>query len=116
MVDDNERIINNARSQYFKPLADDIAYYKRAKFSDSPQDHSFEFLWEAVTRYLRMKREDAMQEQLSRGINGASDKAVHGIDPKGKGHAKKGKDNRSRPKGGSLQPQRIQSWKRERHR
>jgi uncharacterized protein (DUF1684 family) len=67
--------------QNFKPLADDIAYYKRARFAADATDHSFEFLFEAANRYLRMKREDSMQEQLSRGLNGASDKALPGIDP-----------------------------------
>ncbi len=40
---------------YFKPLADDIAYYKRARFAADATDHSFAFLLEAATRYLRMK-------------------------------------------------------------
>ncbi len=32
-----------------------------------------------------MKREDAMQEALSRGLMGASDRAAPGVDLKGKG-------------------------------
>ena len=65
-------------------MADGIAYYKRARFATGATDHSFEFLFEAATRYLRMKREDSMQEQLSRGLNGASDKALPDIDPQGR--------------------------------
>ncbi len=84
--------------QNFKPLADDSAYYKRARFAADATDHSFEFLFEAASRYLRMKREDSMQEQLSRGLNGASDKALPGIDPKGNGEAKNVKADKSRQK------------------
>ena len=58
--------------QDIKPLVGDTAYYKRARFAADATDHSFEYLSEAANRYLRMKREDSMQEQLSRGLNGAS--------------------------------------------
>ncbi len=65
--------------QNFKPLADEIAYDKRARFAADATDLAFEFLFEAAKRYFRMKREDSMQEQLSRGLNGASDGALPGI-------------------------------------
>ena len=71
--------------QDLKPLADDIAYCKRAQPAADATDQSFEFLFEAANRYLRMKREDSIQERLSRGLNGASDKTLPGIGPKGTG-------------------------------
>ena len=74
--------------QHFKPLAEDIAHYKRAKYLGST-DYSFEWLWEASNRYLLMEREDYMLESLSRGLNGASGQAAPATNPKGKG--KKGK-------------------------
>ena len=51
--------------QYFKPLAEDIAHYKRAMYLRSG-DHSYEYLWDAATRCLHMKREDHMQGSVSR--------------------------------------------------
>ncbi len=45
-----------------------------------------------------------MQEQLSRGLNGASDKAVPGIYPNGKGNTKNAKADKSRQKGGPPNP------------
>ncbi len=66
----------------FKPMADDDAYYKRARLAADATDHSIVFVLEAATRYLRMKREDSMHEQFSRGFNGAGDKALPGIDPR----------------------------------
>ena len=36
------------QAQCFKPLAEDIAHYKRAKFLDDIADHSFEDLFEAA--------------------------------------------------------------------
>jgi hypothetical protein len=99
--------------QHFKPLAEDIAHYKRAKYLGST-DYSFEWLWEASNRHLLMKREDYMQESLSRGLNGASGQAAPATYPKGKGKKgnseKKGATNRvssngpksgGRPKGDS---------------
>jgi hypothetical protein len=62
--------------QCFKPLAEDIAHYKRATFLDNRADYSFEYLFEAATRYLLMQREDSMQEALSRGLMGTADKAL----------------------------------------
>ena len=90
--------------QDLKPLADDIAYCKRAQPAADATDQSFEFLFEAANRYLRMKREDSMQEQLSRGLNGASDKALPGIDPRGKGKTKNVKADKSRQRGGPPNP------------
>ena len=55
------------QQQYFKPMAEDIAHYKRAKWNGSP-DHSFEWLWAASCRYLSMKREDYMQDSLNRSL------------------------------------------------
>ncbi len=46
--------------QHFKPMAEDIAHYRRAKYNESPV-HSLEWLWAASCRYLLMKREDYMQ-------------------------------------------------------
>ena len=48
------------QAQHFKPLAEDIAHYKRAKYLGST-DYSFEWLWEASNRYLLMEKEDYMQ-------------------------------------------------------
>ncbi len=62
---------------YVKPLAEDIAHYKRAKHLHSG-DHSYEHLWDAATRYLRMKREDHLQESISRGLTGSTDRAAPG--------------------------------------
>ena len=42
--------------QKFKPMAEDIAHYRRAKYNGSP-DHSFDWLCAASCRYLSMKRE-----------------------------------------------------------
>ena len=53
--------------QKFKPMSEDIAHYKRAKWLNSP-DYSFKWLWEASCRYLTMKREDYMQESLNRSL------------------------------------------------
>ena len=51
-----------------------------------------------------MKREDAMQEALSRGLTGTSDRAAPGIDPtlkgKGKGDKSKRERHKSAPAGG----------------
>ncbi len=44
---------------HFTPVAEDVAYYERARYVGSP-DQSFEWLWEASNRYLLMKGEDAM--------------------------------------------------------
>ncbi len=51
-------------------LAEDVAFYKRAKCLGDNSDYSFEFLFEAANRYLRTTRENAMQEALSRGLMG----------------------------------------------
>ena len=64
--------------QCYKPLAEDIAHYKRAKHLLSG-DYSYEYLWDAATRYLHMKREDHMRESLSRGLTGSTDKAAPGV-------------------------------------
>ena len=98
--------------QHFKPLAEDIAHYKRAKYLGSP-DYSVEWLWEASNRYLLMDGEDYMQESLRRGLNGVSGQAAPATNPTGKGKQVKGEQkgapNRasssgpkgSRPKGES---------------
>ena len=41
--------------QYFNPLAEDIAHYKRVNYLHSG-DHSYEHLWDAATRYLHMRK------------------------------------------------------------
>ncbi len=83
--------------QRFKPLAEYIAHYMRAKLLESKADYSFEYLFEAANRYLLMKREDAMQEALSRGLMGTSDRAAPGIDPTPKGTGKGDKSKSERP-------------------
>ncbi len=85
-------------------MADDYAYDRRARLAADATEHSFEFRYEAANRYLRMKREDSMQEQFSRGLNGASDKALPGIDPEGKGNTKDFQADKSRQKGGPPNP------------
>ncbi len=59
--------------QCFKPLAEDMSHYRRAKGSKAfATDHSFEFLWEASSRYLLIKRGDLMQAALRRGLTRGS--------------------------------------------
>ena len=53
--------------QYFKPMAEDIAHFKRAQWNNSP-DYSFDWLWGASCRYLAQKRSDYMQESLNRSL------------------------------------------------
>ena len=84
--------------QYFKPMAEDIAHYKRAKYLGSP-DYCFQWLWDAACRYLAMKREDHMQDSLNRSLKQPHAKAVPGLDakpPKGKGKGKA--DKKGKPK------------------
>ena len=63
---------------------------------DDKSDYSFDVLFAAVDRHLRMKREDAMQEALSRGLMGVSDRAATGPEPK-TGRAKHGDKPKKRP-------------------
>ncbi len=65
--------------QYFKPFAEDIPHYKRAKHLPDKSAYSLEYLFESANRYLLMKREDAMQDALSRGLMGTTDRAAPGI-------------------------------------
>jgi hypothetical protein len=58
-------------------LADVTASYKRAKPAHDSSDHLFEFLFEAASRYIRMKRE----EQLSPSLPGNHDRIAFGIYP-----------------------------------
>ena len=87
--------------QHFKPMAEDIAHYKRAQFlpGGSP-DYSFNYLWEASCRSLTMKRQDYMQNALAKSLKDPYAKALAGLDtkPSGKGD-KKGKTPRSKSKG-----------------
>ena len=62
--------------QSFKPMAEDVAHYHRAKYKTDSSDHSFELFFNAVNRHIRMKREDSVQEALSRGLTGSTEKAV----------------------------------------
>ncbi len=66
----------------FKALQEDIAHYKRAKGLNGPE-YCFDWLWQASTRYLTMKREDYMQDALSQGLNGATSDAALAPDPRG---------------------------------
>ena len=65
--------------QQFKPLTEDVAHYRRARYPGSP-DCSFEWLWEASNRYLLMKREEYMHESLSRGLNGVFGQAAPALE------------------------------------
>ena len=58
--------------EHFKPMSEDIAHYKRAKYEPGNPVYSFEWLWAASCRYLLMKREEYMQQSLSRSLTGAS--------------------------------------------
>ena len=71
-------ILHFRQVQYFKPLAEDVAHYTRARFLHSP-DHSFDYLWGAASRFLLTKGEDHLQESLSRGIKGSTDRAAPGV-------------------------------------
>ena len=75
------------QAQHLKPLTEDISHYKRATILDDTSAYSSEHLFAAATRYLLMKREGAMQEALSRGLMGTTDRAAPGVipTPRGKG-------------------------------
>ena len=78
------------QTENFKPMAEDIAHYKRAKYEPGNPAYSFEWLWAASCRYLLMKREEYMQQALNRSLTG-SYKGAPGPDaPKGKGKGTKG--------------------------
>ena len=72
---------------------------------DDKSDYSFIYLLDAANRCILMKREDAMQESLSRSLMGTTDRAAPGVEPKpkGKGNGDKSKRERSKsaPPGGS---------------
>ena len=81
----------------FKPMAEDIAHYRRSQWSKSP-DHSFDWLWAASCRYLGQQGADYMQDALNRSLNGSHNKAMPGIEqPQGKGKGGK-KDKKDRSK------------------
>ncbi len=93
--------------QYFKPMSEDIAHYKRAKGIPGDPDYSFERLWGASCRYLTMKREDSMQDALNRSLKYTHSKALVGPEvrpKKGKGGNKDTPTSRpksaARPQGG----------------
>ncbi len=60
-------------------MAEDISHYKRVKLLPDRSEYSFGYLFEAAHRYLLMKREDAMQDALSQGLMGTTDRAAPGI-------------------------------------
>ena len=95
--------------QHFKPMAEDIAHYKRAKYNGSP-DHSFDWLWAASCRYLSMKREDYMQDSLNRSLKHSHAKALPGLDTY---KSKKGKRGQQGQRQASVQEPR--SHERRRH-
>ena len=68
--------------QYFKPMSEDIAHYKRAKGILGDPDYSFEWLGDASCRYLSMKREDYMQDALNRCFKSTHSKALAGPEAK----------------------------------
>jgi hypothetical protein len=71
------------QAQRFTPLADVNASYKRAKRAQDSSDHSFEFLFEATARYIRMKRDEgAAKSEPSRQPRQDRTWTL----PKGKGH------------------------------
>ena len=86
----------------FRPMAEDIAHYKRCQWNKSP-DYSFDWLWEASCRYISQKRSDYMQNALNRSLhNNHNSRAAPGVDkPQGRGKGDKNKRNdRSKtPKG-----------------
>ena len=51
-----------------KGLTEDIAHYNRANIGEP--DHSYDFLYRAVTKYLTRIRQERMREALSRGLTG----------------------------------------------
>ena len=81
--------------QNFKPMAEDIAHFKRAQWSKSP-DYSFDWLWGAPCRYLAQKRSDYMQESLSRSLVSKPYHAAPGTSQE-KGHGKDNKGKNKRP-------------------
>ncbi len=68
--------------QYFKPMSEGIAHYKRVKGIPGDPGYSFEWLWKASCRYLPMKREDYMQDALNRSIKSSHSKALAGPEVK----------------------------------
>ena len=73
------------QAQFFKPLAEDVAHYKRARYLDDKSDYTLDYLWKSSERYSLMRREDAMQDALSRGLEVSTDKAAPCPSPQGKG-------------------------------
>ena len=73
-------------------LSEDIPHYKRAKHLPDRSDYSFEYLFESASWYLLIKREDAVQDALSRGLMGTTDRAAPGAPPKSKGNKGKATD------------------------
>ncbi len=97
--------------RYFKPLSEDISHYRRATHLPDKSDYSFECLFESANRYLLMKREDAMQDALSRGLMGTTDRDAPGIPQTPKGAGKGDRPNsvprersKSSPPGGGEAP------------
>ncbi len=80
----------------FTPMAEDFNHYKRAKWNENG-DHTFEWLWAASCRHLAMKREEYMQRELNKSLNGQHSQALAGPDakPKAKPKAQKGKGDPS---------------------
>ena len=55
----------------FKPMAADIAHYLRAQWNTSPE-HCFQWLWDAACRYISQRRQDYMQDVLTRASTTAT--------------------------------------------
>ena len=53
--------------QNFKPMAEDIAHYRRCQWNNSP-DYSVDWRGAASCRYLAQKRADYMQESLNKSL------------------------------------------------
>mgnify|MGYP000453140397 CR=1 FL=1 len=89
----NDEIVLHAHKtqvKLFKPLAEDFAHFEPAE-KGSP-DGTYEWLYNAVQRYIRRTQQDIMQKALTKGIS-------HGANPvpglagedKGKGKGKEKK-------------------------
>ena len=63
-------------------MVEDVSHYRKGQYL-GPPDQSFEWLWEASSWYLLMKREDHTQESLSPGLHGVAERALPATEPKG---------------------------------
>ena len=95
-----EYIYNEAVKDHTK-IATEIAHYNRLEDDEEHEDRSFQYLYEAVNRYIRRNRREAMREANSKAIEGlASGKepGAVGREPgtRGRSASRKGKGKGSR--------------------